>query len=303
MGPTAAGKTDAAILLHEKYGCEIISVDSALVYKKMNIGTAKPDLATLKKAPHELVDIIEPWQSYSAANFCNDAYQLMENFHQNQQMPLLAGGTMMYYHRLQNGLSALPDADQSIRQALTEQATNKGWAHMHDQLKVIDPESAQRINANDPQRIQRALEVYEISGKTMSELHQQDQGNQLDYQQLKIIIAPDRALLHERIEQRFHLMLKEGFIEEVEQLKSDPRINIDMPSMRCVGYRQVWQYLDGQLNYDEMIFKGIVATRQLAKRQWTWLRKEQDAIWLDPTDQNYLDEIQKLTEVFMANEL
>lgn len=301
MGPTAAGKTDAAILLHEKYGCEIISVDSALVYKQMNIGTAKPDAVTLKKAPHELVDIIEPWQSYSAANFCKDAYQLMERFNKNQQMPLLAGGTMMYYHRLQNGLSALPDADQSIRQALTEEAMNKGWAHMHDKLRAIDPKSAQRINANDPQRIQRALEVYQISGKTMSELCEQDQGDQLDYASLKIIIAPDRALLHQRIEQRFHLMLKHGFIEEVEKLKSHSKININMPSMRCVGYRQVWQYLDGELSYDEMIFKGIVATRQLAKRQWTWLRKEQDAIWLDPTEKTYLNEIQRLTEAFMES--
>ena len=301
MGPTAAGKTDAAILLHEKYGCEIISVDSALVYKSMNIGTAKPDAETLLRAPHQLVDVIEPWQSYSAANFCQDAYQHMQRCHHNNTMPLLAGGTMMYYHRLQNGLSAMPDADQTIRQLLIDEAAEKGWAYLHERLKSIDPLSAQRINVNDPQRIQRALEVHQITGQTMSQLHQQDQGNQLDYQRLKIIIAPDRALLHQRIEQRFHLMMKHGFIEEVEALKKDPRLNIDLPSMRCVGYRQVWQYLDGQLTRDEMIFKGVVATRQLAKRQWTWLRKEQDAIWLDPTKKDYLLDIQRLTEDFMAD--
>ena len=269
MGPTAAGKTDAAIFLHEKYGCDIISVDSALVYKGMDIGTAKPDAQTLLRTPHELVDIIEPWESYSAAHFVNDAYKLMGKSRNTGNIPLLAGGTMMYYNSLQKGLSPLPDADVDIRKRLTAQADEKGWEYMHQSLTKIDPQSAVRINKNDPQRIQRALEVFHISGKTMTEFYQEDQGNALDYDVLKIIIAPDRALLHKRIERRFHLMLEHGFIEEVEHLKSNPKIHFDMPSMRCVGYRQVWQFLDGELNYDDMIFKGIVATRQLAKRQWT----------------------------------
>ena len=300
MGPTAAGKTDAAIFLHEKYGCDIISVDSALVYKGMDIGTAKPDAQTLLRTPHELVDIIEPWESYSAAHFVNDAYKLMGKSRNTGNIPLLAGGTMMYYNSLQKGLSPLPDADVDIRKMLTAQANEKGWEYMHQSLTKIDPQSAVRINKNDPQRIQRALEVFHISGKTMTEFYQEDQGNALDYDVLKIIIAPDRALLHKRIERRFHLMLEHGFIEEVEHLKSNPKIHFDMPSMRCVGYRQVWQFLDGELNYDDMIFKGIVATRQLAKRQWTWLRKEQNAIWLDSSKDGYLTKIQQLTEDFIA---
>ncbi len=299
MGPTAAGKTDAAIFLHEKYGCEIISVDSALVYKHMNIGTAKPNVQTLIRAPHALVDIIEPWQSYSVGTFCTDAYKIMQTTIENDKMPLLAGGTMMYYRSLVNGLSQLPNADKNIRLQLSEQANDKGWDYMHNVLQKIDPESAQRININDPQRIQRAIEVYQISGKTMTELHQADEGNKLDFEVLKIIIAPERALLHKRIEQRFKSMLNEGFIEEVEKLKANKKIQFDMTSMRCVGYRQVWQYLNGELNYDDMIFKGIVATRQLAKRQWTWLRKEEDAIWLDSTKDGYLDTITNLVEDFL----
>jgi len=300
MGPTAAGKTDAAIFLHERYGCEIISVDSALVYRQMDIGTAKPDAETLIKAPHELVDIIDPWESYSAANFVNDAYKLMEQSRNAGKMPLLAGGTMMYYRSLQQGLSKLPVADVVIREELLAMADDIGWDGMHQRLTEIDPDSAERINKNDPQRIQRALEVHQISGKTMTQMYKEDEGNKLDYDTLKIVIAPDRALLHKRIEQRFNNMLKQGFIEEVEKLKANPQIAFDMPSMRCVGYRQVWQYLDGDLNYDEMIFKGVVATRQLAKRQWTWLRKEENTIWLDSTQVGYLDKIKSLTEDFMA---
>ena len=221
----------------------------------------------------------------------------MQTTVQNNNIPLLAGGTMMYYRSLENGLSQLPVADENIRLYLSTLANDKGWSYMHDLLKKIDPASAQRINKNDPQRIQRALEVYEISGKTMTELHQADEGNKLDYDVLKIIIAPERPLLHKRIEKRFELMLEQGFIEEVEALKANNKILFDMPSMRCVGYRQVWQYLSGELSYEDMIFKGIVATRQLAKRQWTWLRKE-DGIWLDSTKSGYLDTITNLVEDF-----
>ena len=301
MGPTAAGKTDAAIFLHEKYGCDIISVDSALVYRQMDIGTAKPDEQTLIKAPHELVDIIDPWESYSAANFVDDAYNLMEKSRKMGKLPLLAGGTMMYYRSLQQGLSKLPDADAVIRAELEKTAQEIGWDGLHQRLTQIDPDSAERINKNDPQRIGRALEVHAITGQTMTELHRLDQGNKLDYDVLKIVIAPERAVLHKRIEQRFEIMLKQGFIEEVERLKANPKITFDMPSMRCVGYRQVWQYLEGELNKEEMIFKGIVATRQLAKRQWTWLRKEENTIWLDSTKLGYLDEIKRLTSEFIES--
>ncbi len=301
MGPTAAGKTDAAIFLHEKYGCDIISVDSALVYRQMDIGTAKPDEQTLIKAPHALVDIINPWESYSAANFVDDAYKLMEVSRKSDKMPLLAGGTMMYYRSLQQGLSQLPDANKVIRAEMEQAAKEIGWDGMHQRLNQIDPDSAKRINKNDPQRIARALEVYAISGQTMTEMHKKDQGTQLDYDVLKIVIAPERDVLHKRIEQRFEVMLKQGFIEEVEKLRANPKITFDMPSMRCVGYRQVWQYLDGQLTKEEMIFKGIVATRQLAKRQWTWLRKEENAIWLDSTKSGYLDEIKRLTSQFIES--
>ena len=301
MGPTAAGKTDAAIFLHEKYGCDIISVDSALVYRQMDIGTAKPDEQTLIKAPHALVDIINPWESYSAANFVDDAYKLMELSRKSDNMPLLAGGTMMYYRSLQQGLSQLPDANTVIRAELEQAATEIGWDGLHQRLTQIDPDSAARINKNDPQRIGRALEVYTITGQTMTELHQKDQGTRLDYDVLKIVIAPERSVLHKRIEQRFELMLKQGFIEEVEKLRANPKITFDMPSMRCVGYRQVWQYLEGKLNKEEMIFKGIVATRQLAKRQWTWLRKEENAVWLDSTKAGYLDEIKRLTSQFIES--
>jgi tRNA dimethylallyltransferase len=301
MGPTAAGKTDAAIYLHERYGCDIISVDSALVYRQMDIGTAKPDEKTLRQAPHALVDIIDPWQSYSAANFVEDAYKLMEKSLTTGKTPLLAGGTMMYYRSLQKGLSKLPDANKVIRAELAALAKEQGWEAMHQRLSTIDADSAKRINKNDPQRISRALEVHAITGQTMTELYKQDQGSALDYDVLKIIIAPERALLHKRIEQRFEQMLKQGFVEEVEKLKANPRITFDMPSMRCVGYRQVWQYLNGELDYEEMIFKGIVATRQLAKRQWTWLRKEENAIWLDSTKKGYLDEIKQLTSEFIES--
>ena len=299
MGPTAAGKTDAAIYLHDYFACDIISVDSALVYKQMDIGTAKPDKQTLAKAPHALVDIINPWESYSAANFVYDSKQLMQNTLAKGKTPLLAGGTMMYYRSLQQGLSSLPDADEEVRLELKNLAESIGWEAMHQRLTEIDPASAQRINKNDPQRIQRSLEVHALTGKTMSELYKIDEGTALDYKLLKLVIAPERAVVHQRIEQRFKNMLKQGFIEEVENLKANPLIHQDMPAMRCVGYRQVWQYLQGELSYDDMIFKGIVATRQLSKRQWTWLRKEHNVVWLDSTKAGYLDEIKRQTAAFL----
>lgn len=301
MGPTAAGKTDAAIRLHEQHQGDIISVDSALVYRGMNIGTAKPDADTLQRAPHALIDIREPWQPYSASDFCNDAAKLMQQSWQNKRLPLLAGGTMLYYKALQQGLSSLPSADTTIRAEIAQQAAQQGWASMHQRLQKIDPDSAERIHANDSQRLSRALEVYEITGQTLTELYAQDSEQGIPVEPLKIIISPaDRSLLHARIEQRFKSMLAEGFLDEVRTLMADKRNHADLPAMRSVGYRQAWEHLMGATDYEEFTFKGIVATRQLAKRQITWLRKEQNATWLDPTEPDYLQTLDRTVEEYLA---
>ena len=300
MGPTAAGKTDAAILLHQKYGGDIISVDSALVYKGMNIGSAKPDAETLAQAPHALVDICETWQPYSASNFCADAKALMQESHDAGRIPILAGGTMLYYNALQHGLSSLPEADPAIREKIEALAKGKGWQHVHDLLAEIDPTSAERINPNDPQRINRAYEVYLATGKNITHWYAQDQGQSLDMDVLKIIIAPeDRSVLHERIALRFDIMIKQGFLDEMKGLMAEPRNHPDLPSMRSVGYRQAWEHLEGKTTFEDFKFKGIVATRQLAKRQLTWLRKEQNAIWLDPMKPGYLDQLKQQVDNFL----
>ncbi len=300
MGPTAAGKTDAAILLHQKYQGDIISVDSALVYKGMDIGTAKPNAETLLKAPHALVDVCETWEPYSAANFCHDAIDLMHKSVDNKRVPILAGGTMMYYNAIQNGLSKLPEADPATREKIQSMANDLGWEHIHELLSEVDPESAKRIHPNDPQRINRAYEVYLLSGQTMTTWYKLDQGQKLKYNSLKIIISPeDRSVLHERIALRFKLMLKQGFLNEMRTLMDNPRNNDELPSMRSVGYRQAWEHLEGKTSLDDFIFKGIVATRQLAKRQLTWLRKEPDAIWLDPMKPGYLDKLQQHVDEFL----
>ena len=302
MGPTAAGKTDAAILLHEKFQADIISVDSALVYKGMDIGTAKPDHATLQQAPHALVDVCEPWEPYSAAHFCTDAKVLMQDSIENNRIPLLAGGTMLYYNALQHGLSKLPAADPTIRSQIQALADENGWAHVHELLAKVDPASAARINPNDPQRINRAYEVYQLSGQTMTQWHALDQGQKLSYDTLKIIISPaDRSVLHERIAYRFKLMLKQGFLDEMKNLMENNKNHPDLPAMRSVGYRQAWEHLEGKTNMDDFIFKGIAATRQLAKRQLTWLRKEQGAIWLDPMQKNYLNQLKDHVDQFLIN--
>lgn len=301
MGPTAAGKTDAAIRLHEQYQADIISVDSALVYRGMDIGTAKPDAETLKRAPHALIDIREPWQPYSASDFRRDALPLIQQSWYNNRIPLLAGGTMLYYRALQQGLSSLPSADETIRAEIAQQAEQHGWPTLHKRLQKIDPDSAARIHANDSQRLSRALEVYEITGQTMTELYAQDSEQGFAIEALKIVIAPaDRALLHDRIEQRFKQMLDEGFLDEVKQLLTDARNHPDLPAMRSVGYRQAIEYLSGASDYDEFVFKGIAATRQLAKRQITWLRKETDAVWLDPTAPDYLNTLDEMVENYLA---
>lgn len=282
MGPTASGKTDLAIALRQQLPVEVISVDSALIYKGMDIGTAKPTPAELALAPHRLIDILDPKESYSAMNFREDALKEMAEISASGRIPLLVGGTMLYYKALLEGLSPLPSADSTIRAEIEEKAAKIGWVGMHQELLAIDPVAGARINPNDSQRINRALEVFYITGKTMTELTA-EKGEALPYRLLQFAIAPqDRAILHERIALRFQKMMDLGFEEEVKRLFLREDLHIDLPSIRCVGYRQMWEYLQGDISLDEAIYKGICATRQLAKRQITWLRSWKDEItWLD----------------------
>ena len=282
MGPTASGKTDLAMELVRRFPCDIISVDSALVYRDMNIGTAKPTAQELSAAPHRLIDICDPDESYSAARFRKDALREMEQITRQGRIPLLVGGTMLYFRALEQGLSQLPEADAAVRERLLALAGEQGWQAMHDRLAAIDPAAAARIHPNDPQRIQRALEVYAVSGKTMSELQQMHRKPTLPYSVIKLVQSPwSRETLRERIARRFHLMLQQGFEDEVRYLLNHYVLKPDLPSMRSVGYRQMLMYLQGDFTYEEMREKGIIATRQLAKRQLTWLRKEQGAVWLE----------------------
>ncbi|MBN6074761.1 tRNA (adenosine(37)-N6)-dimethylallyltransferase MiaA [Aggregatibacter actinomycetemcomitans] len=282
MGPTASGKTDLAIQLHQHLPVEVISVDSALIYRSMAIGTAKPSKAELALAPHRLIDICDPAESYSAANFRADALREMQDITSLGKIPLLVGGTMLYYKALLEGLSPLPSADEKVRLEIEAKAERIGWAALHQELGKIDPISAQRINPNDSQRINRALEVFYLSGKTLTELTEQ-KGDALPYDILQFAIAPEqRELLHQRIEQRFHKMIELGFQQEVEKLYRRADLHENLPSIRCVGYRQMWEHLRGDYDHDEMVFRGICATRQLAKRQITWLRGWKSPIqWLD----------------------
>ncbi|NRF65266.1 tRNA (adenosine(37)-N6)-dimethylallyltransferase MiaA [Vibrio coralliilyticus] len=281
MGPTASGKTDLAIRLRKKFPVEIISVDSALIYKGMDIGTAKPDEEEQAQAPHRLIDILDPSEAYSAADFRRDALNEMYKIVEQGKIPLLVGGTMLYYKALLEGLSPLPAANPEIRQQIEQEALTLGWEVLHDQLKEIDPVSAERIHPNDPQRLSRALEVYRISGKTLTELTQ-TKGESLPFRVKQFAIAPkERAELHRRIELRFDKMMEAGFEQEMRELYARDDLNPDLPSIRCVGYRQMWDYLDGNCTLDDAIFKGICATRQLAKRQITWLRSWDDLTWLD----------------------
>lgn len=289
MGPTASGKTALAIESAKRLPCDIISVDSALVYRGMDIGTAKPTAGEQAQAPHRLLDLIEPTEAYSAADFRRDALSEIESIVAQGRIPLLVGGTMLYYKALLEGLSPLPAADPLIRQAIETEAAQIGWDALHQQLQHIDPVSAARIHPNDPQRLSRALEVYRISGKTLTELTQ-TKGEQLPYRTLQFAIAPtDRELLRQRIAERYKLMLAQGFEQEVRALYQRGDLNADLPSIRCVGYRQMWEYLDGQLSYDEMVYRGIVATCQLAKRQMTWLRGWQNVTWLETGAVNNAD--------------
>ena len=292
MGPTAAGKTDLAIELTKVLPCELISVDSALVYRGMDIGTATPSKALLDAYPHRLIDILDPSQSYSAADFRTDTLKAMAEITARGKIPLLVGGTMLYFKALLEGLADMPAADAEVRAQIEAQAASQGWQALHDELASIDPVSAARIHPNDPQRLVRALEVFRVSGMSMTAHREQQSAqsaqasasgrHQLPYTVANLAIAPtDRKVLHDRIAVRFRQMLDEGFVEEVVALRSRGDLHSNLPSIRAVGYRQVWDHLDGKLTRDEMQERGIIATRQLAKRQFTWLRSWQNLHWLD----------------------
>ncbi|MGR5178316.1 tRNA (adenosine(37)-N6)-dimethylallyltransferase MiaA [Vibrio parahaemolyticus] len=299
MGPTASGKTELAIRLRQQYPVEIISVDSALIYKGMDIGTAKPDAEELSLAPHRLIDILDPSQAYSAADFRRDALAEIAKIHAEGKIPLLVGGTMLYFKALLQGLSPLPAADPEIRQQIENEAQEKGWQALHDELRRIDPVSAERIHPNDPQRLSRALEVYRISGKSLTELTE-TKGEPLPFRVKQFAVAPkDRALLHKRIELRFEKMIQAGFEDEVKELYAREDLHPDLPSIRCVGYRQMWEYLDGESTLEDAIFRGICATRQLAKRQITWLRSWDDLVWLD--SEHIEDSMKTLTDAIASD--
>ncbi len=287
MGPTASGKTDLAIALCKCLPVDIVSVDSAMVYRGMDIGTAKPKADELVQAPHRLIDICDPAAGYSAANFCADAHAEIERIVAAGRIPLLTGGTMMYFKSLLDGLADMPASDPVIRAAIDREADVLGWPAMHRQLQAVDPDYAAQLHPNHSQRISRALEVYRIGGRTLSELHRTALSTpslRQHYDVRQLALLPEaRSVLHQRIEQRFQQMLAQGFVNEVEALRSRSDLHLDLPSMRAVGYRQVWHYLDGQCAYDTMIDKGVAATRQLAKRQLTWLRSWPDVCHL-PVD-------------------
>jgi tRNA dimethylallyltransferase len=282
MGPTASGKTNVAVELAQRLPVELISVDSALVYRCMDIGTAKPDAATLARAPHHLIDIIAPTEAYSAAAFCHDALRLMADITARGKIPLLVGGTMLYFKALREGLSALPEADPEVRAALDAEIAQHGIAQLHRRLAEVDAETAARLKPADTQRIQRAMEIYRLTGQPMSALLRLQTRQELPYRILPIALVPsDRSALHARIATRFKAMLELGLVEELSALRAKYPLHPDLPSMRCVGYRQAWQYIEGEINAAELLDKGIAATRQLAKRQLTWLRSMPDNLEQD----------------------
>ncbi len=292
MGPTASGKTAAALAIAREIPAEIISVDSALVYRDMNIGTAKPNAEELAAAPHHLIDIIDPSEAYSVAQFLNDSARLVEEIRARGKLPILVGGTMMYYKALMNGIDDLPPADATIRAQLDTDMAVIGAPGLHARLKEVDPTTAARLQANDSQRIQRALEIYMLTGKAMSSLIAQQPRAAMPFEMTSLSLEPsDRSVLHERIAKRFDIMLDQGFLDEVRQLKQRPDLNPELPSIRCVGYRQAWDYLDGSISYEEMRERGIIATRQLAKRQLTWLRSIPERNIIDCNSSNATGQI------------
>ena len=288
MGPTASGKTAFALEVAERFGGEIVSVDSALVYRGLDIGAAKPTADERARVPHHLLDVREPWQTYSAAEFAQDARRALDGIAARGRLPVLAGGTGLYFQALLEGLAEMPAADAALRADLAAQAQARGWPALHADLAQVDPVAAARIHATDPQRIQRALEVYRLSGKPISQWQQDARGTRLPFRVLKLVLAPaDRAVLHERIAHRFDVMLQQGFLDEVRRLRALPDMQavaapLDLPAVRAVGYRQAWEYLDGQGSAVDFRDRAIAATRQLAKRQLTWLRGGLDARWFDP---------------------
>ena len=305
MGPTASGKTDLAIFLSEHFPVDIISVDSALVYRGLDIGSAKPSTEELAKAPHRLIDVRDPIDAYSAAHFRNDALREIADIIKAGRIPLLVGGTMLYFRALLQGLSELPASDDVTRKKLEQQAKELGWEKMHQRLAEVDAEAAVRIHQNDPQRISRALEVYEMTGKPMSQLQKEQQAEPLPYEVLKLAIIPsDRSVLHKRIEKRFAVMLEQGLIDEVKTLQLRGDLHDDLPAIRAVGYRQVWDYLHERIDYTEMQERGVIATRQLAKRQLTWLRSEKDLIIFDSsryTNKHIQDSALKTVEQYLSS--
>jgi tRNA dimethylallyltransferase len=282
MGPTASGKTGIAVELVQHFPVELISVDSALVFRDMDIGTAKPDAATLARAPHHLIDIVSPTEAYSAAAFRHDALRLMADISARGKVPLLVGGTMLYFKALREGLSPLPQADAALRAELDAEIAQHGIEHLHRKLAAVDAETAARLHATDTQRVQRAMEVFLISGQPMSVLLKQQEQEQLPYRIHSIALVPsDRAVLHQRIATRFAEMMKQGLLDELRMLREKYPLHRDMTSMRCVGYRQAWEFQEGEISESELMEKGIAATRQLAKRQLTWLRSMPENIELD----------------------
>jgi tRNA dimethylallyltransferase len=294
MGPTASGKTELAVAIRHHLPCEIISVDSAMVYRGMDIGTAKPDKALLAEAPHRLIDICDPAAVYSVARFREDALTEISAVQRSGRIPLLVGGTGLYFRTLEQGISELPAADEEIRHRMKKEADAKGWEYLYQRLAQVDPDAAVRIHPNDSQRIQRALEIYEITGRSMTDHFTDGRRGALPFNVFKIILAPDdRQIIHERVKVRFLQMLDAGLLDEVRGLYGRGDLNASLPSMRMVGYRQIWRYLEGELAYEQMCEYAIVATRQLAKRQITWCRSEQNARWFDSSDRNMLDKILK----------
>jgi len=295
MGPTASGKTDLAISLCKRFPCDVISVDSALVYRGMDIGTAKPDADTLARTPHRLIDIRDPEESYSAGEFIRDAGREMDDILAAGRIPLLAGGTMMYFRALTEGIAELPGADDAIRQAIDAEARERGWPAMHVELEAIDPAAAKRIKPNDRQRIQRALEVYRSSGKCLSDWQRNSSPSRSDVNYVKVgLNIEPRSILHDRIAKRLEIMVESGFIEEMQKLRGRPGLRADCPAMRSVGYRQFWKYLDGEYTLEEAQDRVLFATRQLAKRQITWLRSETDVFLADPLEAGSIDAISTL---------
>jgi len=286
MGPTASGKTALGLDWAERLDTEVVSVDSALVYRGLDIGAAKPDAATLARVRHHLVDVRDPHEVFSAADFAREALPPMQALAARGRVPLLVGGTGLYFSALLDGLSDMPEADAGLRAAIAGEAAGRGWAALHAELAAVDPEAGRRIRPGDAQRITRALEVFRLTGRPISDWQRAGAPRRFPFRMLRLVLAPaDRAVLHERIARRFDQMLAEGFLDEVRRLRADPRLHPDLPSMRAVGYRQAWAHLEGRTDAPTFREQAIAATRQLAKRQLTWLRARLDALWFDPQSQ------------------